>query len=293
VTTNPRQLKLVDLLRLLNSTPLGEVIVEHQLKAHRNRAGLRIGDSRRIDLVRYVGWLVLERHQPKTPRPTAVQDETTLVASTSSAAALVALTSTKGRPRLSPKQEGALAALLSCRTYAEAAERAGVSEATLYRWMNQRRFRAAFRRARQELMEAAVAQVQAAAGQAVETLVNIARSGRRDADRVRAATTILNHSYRGLEAAEMLHGTSRSGATKEFNTSDVVKLLAARLQQIDHSELPAADKARLLGSLSDSLLRAFSVDVLDKRLEALQTVLVGRKEEARKRDAEHKQRRKG
>ena len=95
---------------------------------------------------------------------------------------------------------------------------------------------------------------------------------------MRAATTILDHAYRGLENAELLHGTTNISTTKEFSTSDVVQVLARRLQQVDQSELPAGEKARLTGTIADALMRAFSVDVLDKRLEALHTVLVGRKE---------------
>jgi hypothetical protein len=56
------------LCRLLNSTPLGEVINERQLHRHRTRAGLRIGDARHVDLLRYVAWLVGLRHTPK-PEP--------------------------------------------------------------------------------------------------------------------------------------------------------------------------------------------------------------------------------
>jgi hypothetical protein len=53
------------LCRLLNSTPLGEVISERQLYRHRTRAGLRIGDARYVDLLRYVAWLVSQRHAPR------------------------------------------------------------------------------------------------------------------------------------------------------------------------------------------------------------------------------------
>ncbi len=63
---DPRKLRPSELCRLLNSTPLGEVINERQLYRHRTRAGFRIGDGRQIDLFRYVAWLVQVRH---TPRP--------------------------------------------------------------------------------------------------------------------------------------------------------------------------------------------------------------------------------
>jgi hypothetical protein len=65
MANDPRQLRPTELCRLLNSTPLGEVINERQLHRHRTRAGLRIGDARHVDLLRYVAWLVHERHAPR------------------------------------------------------------------------------------------------------------------------------------------------------------------------------------------------------------------------------------
>jgi hypothetical protein len=62
---DPRQLKPAQLVQLLNSTPLREVISERQLHRHRSRAGLRIGDGRTINLLRYVAWLADERHRPR------------------------------------------------------------------------------------------------------------------------------------------------------------------------------------------------------------------------------------
>ena len=65
MATDPRQMKPSQLCRLLNSTPLGEVINERQLYRHRSRAGLRIGDSKHVDLLRYIAWLVQVRHVPQ------------------------------------------------------------------------------------------------------------------------------------------------------------------------------------------------------------------------------------
>ena len=65
MATDPRRLRPSELCRLLNSTPLGEVISERQLYRHRTRAGLQIGDARHLDLLRYVAWLVSRRHSPK------------------------------------------------------------------------------------------------------------------------------------------------------------------------------------------------------------------------------------
>jgi len=69
---DPRNLRPSELCQLLNSTALGEVIGERQLRRHRTRAGLRIAsgsDPNRVDLLRYVAWLVHERHRP-SPEPT-------------------------------------------------------------------------------------------------------------------------------------------------------------------------------------------------------------------------------
>ena len=62
---DPRRLGPSELCRLLNSTPLGEVISDRQLYRHRTRAGFRIGDGKSVDLLRYVAWLVGVRHKPK------------------------------------------------------------------------------------------------------------------------------------------------------------------------------------------------------------------------------------
>jgi hypothetical protein len=66
VAIDPRKLKPGELARLLNSTPVGEVVSERQLHRHRTRAGFRVaadGDAGKVDLFRYVAWLVTTRHQ--------------------------------------------------------------------------------------------------------------------------------------------------------------------------------------------------------------------------------------
>ena len=70
MATDPRRLRPSELCRLLNSSPLGEVFNERQLYRHRTRAGLRIGDSKSVDLLRYVAWLIQVRHTPRNDVPT-------------------------------------------------------------------------------------------------------------------------------------------------------------------------------------------------------------------------------
>jgi len=65
VAIDPRKLRPGELCRLLNSTPLGEVISERQLYRHRTRGGMRVGDGRYVDLFRYAAWLFHTRREPK------------------------------------------------------------------------------------------------------------------------------------------------------------------------------------------------------------------------------------
>src|SRR5262245_26284579 len=111
---------------------------------------------------------------------------------------------------LSTEQEAAIAALLTEPTLARSAAAAGIDVAMLLGWLQEPSFRAAFRQARRELVEAGIGRIQAATGQAVETLVSVARHGRRDGDRIRAATALLDYSLRGLTEADLIHGKTPS-----------------------------------------------------------------------------------
>lgn len=68
---DPLSLSPTQLVRLLNSTPLGPVIDAAALHRQRNEAGLRIaadGDGNRLNLVKYVAWLARKRDEPTPPK---------------------------------------------------------------------------------------------------------------------------------------------------------------------------------------------------------------------------------
>ncbi len=277
---DPRKLRPGELCGLLNSTPLGEVINVRHLRRHRTRAGLRVGDDRHVDLLRYVAWLVEVRHAPK-PKPDRPTPSPSQLAEAAEGAAALAVRheQLKGHgQKFTRKNEILIAALLTEPTHAAAAAKAGISRSTVYRWLNNSAFRAAFRRARREMVEAAIGRMQASSGEATEALVNVIRQGRRDGDRVRAATVLLDYALRGLVSADLLYGEPENEKQPTTDSAEVVRLLTSRLQQLDGSELPTAEKARLTTRLADALLRAINVDLLDKRLEAIQAVLLDRKE---------------
>jgi hypothetical protein len=177
------------------------------------------------------------------------------------------------------KQQAAIAALLTAPTIPAAAAQIGVNERTLRRWLQLPEFRAAYRQARRELLEGAINRMQSASGAAVDTLLAVATNTEaKAADRLRAAGLLLDHAFRGWSDAGVLHGDREAGAVSPMAPGDVVKVLAARLLQVDQAELSTSEKARLTAALSDAFLRAHAVDVLNDRLETLQAVLLGRKE---------------
>jgi DNA-binding transcriptional MerR regulator len=115
------------------------------------------------------------------------------------------------------RAQKALAALLGEPTLARAARTAGVSERTLRYWLRKPAFLRAYRQARRQVLEAAVGQLQRAAGRAVRTLVK-ALATEKASDRIRAALGILDRGLRGAELLDMeerLAELERRQAAKE------------------------------------------------------------------------------
>jgi len=100
--------------------------------------------------------------------------------------------------KLTRKQEQAIGALLSEQTLGAAADQAGISEATVRRWLKQPEFLSAYREARRQVVEKSIAQLQQSSWAASTTLIRLLASGS-DSIRLRAAQTILDQANKGLE----------------------------------------------------------------------------------------------
>ena len=100
--------------------------------------------------------------------------------------------------RRSQREETAIAALLSEPTIAKAATRAGISESTLLRWLQDPEFKAKHRAARRSIVEGAIGRLQQASMQAADALARNLTCGV-PAVEVGAAKAVFELTAKGLE----------------------------------------------------------------------------------------------
>lgn len=101
---------------------------------------------------------------------------------------------------LNPKQAKAIAALIEEPTVAKAALAAEVSQATLFRWLQQPAFQRAYMQARWKTVQQSIARVQGFTSEAASVLRNIMNDPALPAyARVAAANSIFNNGLRGVE----------------------------------------------------------------------------------------------
>ena len=110
--------------------------------------------------------------------------------------------------KLSRTQEKAIASLLSTRTIGEAAKVCGINDATMWRWLQLPDFQAAYRAARRQVVERAITELQAATGEAVETLKRNLSCGKPEAEN-RAAQIILEQAVKGVELIDLQERVER------------------------------------------------------------------------------------
>ncbi len=107
-------------------------------------------------------------------------------------------------PKIPPKAEKVLTALLHHGAVRAAAKDAGVSEATVFRYLQDAEFQRRYRAARADVVDAAVALMQRLSVNAVTTLGTVMHDTKAPASaRVSAAKTILEQSMSGVELTEL------------------------------------------------------------------------------------------
>jgi len=111
---------------------------------------------------------------------------------------------TRRGQKLGRKKDAAILALLSQRNVEEAARTVGVGGRTLYRWMNEPDFDAAYRAARRAAFSQSTARLQQMSTAAVSTLGKIMVDPNAPAaSRVRAAESVLDHAAKAIEIEDV------------------------------------------------------------------------------------------
>jgi hypothetical protein len=104
--------------------------------------------------------------------------------------------------KFSRKQELTILALLQQPTIRAAAQAAGVSDVTLWRWLQQPEFRTRYRAARRQVVEGALASLQQATSEAAATLQRNLTCGVPSVE-IRAAAAILEQAVRAIELVDL------------------------------------------------------------------------------------------
>jgi hypothetical protein len=111
------------------------------------------------------------------------------------------MTARTGGKRLR-SEDAAIAALLSEPTIVGAATVAGVSESTLLRWLREPAFKAQYRAARRQVVEAAIGRLQSVTTRAVEALERNLSCGT-PAVEVGAAKAVLEQAIKAVELVDL------------------------------------------------------------------------------------------
>src|SRR5271155_2589730 len=106
--------------------------------------------------------------------------------------------------KLTRRQEEAIVAHLSQRNIEEAARVVGAGVRTLYRWLKEREFNAAYRSAKRASFSQSIARLNQMSVAAVTTLGKVMTDpSTPPSTRVRAADSILNHTAKAMETEDI------------------------------------------------------------------------------------------
>jgi hypothetical protein len=134
--------------------------------------------------------------------------------------------------KLGRKQEEAIAALLSQRNVDQAARVAGLGARTLWRWMKEPNFRAAYLQARGEAVSQAIARMQQATGAAGVTIPKLMTDANVPAAvRLRAAECVFGLAVKGmeLEDIEARLAALETGATSSAPNRPTMRIIVEGL----------------------------------------------------------------
>lgn len=123
---------------------------------------------------------------------------------------------------LDPAQQNALSALLNSPTVADAAKKARLSQATLYRYLREPSFKAAYRHARTEIVEHAITQMQRDCATASNTLREVCEDKQAPASaRVSAAKTIIDGAVKAVELQDLTARLEELEKTIKHNAGEI------------------------------------------------------------------------
>lgn len=106
--------------------------------------------------------------------------------------------------KLTRKQQDAIVALLSTRSVEEAARTCNTPPRTLFRWLRERDFAAAYREAKRDAFGQSIARLHHMTSAAVSTLGKVMLDAATPpAVKVRAADSILNHTKNAIETEDI------------------------------------------------------------------------------------------
>jgi AcrR family transcriptional regulator len=100
-------------------------------------------------------------------------------------------------------KEKVLVALIETSSIRDAAMKTGISEPTIYRYLQDKEFLAEYRNARRQTVETAIAKMQSAASEAVDRLKELQYT-ENPAVAARCAQIIFENSVKGLETTDIL-----------------------------------------------------------------------------------------
>jgi len=122
---------------------------------------------------------------------------------------------------LASKQESAIVALLSSKNVEEAARVVDVDPRTIYRWLKEPAFNAAYREAKRASFSQGIARLQQMTSAAVSTIGRIMVDPNTPAStRLRAADSIISHAAKAIEIEDLETRLSLLEQAAEMNKNN-------------------------------------------------------------------------